>query len=75
MLARLANMAMALTRLMMSSQNEARVNAEMSTRAYDKPLYEYIVDTCKNLEVIPAITLESYELVTINEFQFVLCCG
>ena len=45
-------------------QNEARVNADMFTRAYDKPLYEYIVDTCKNLEVIPAITLESYELVT-----------
>lgn len=45
-------------------QNEARVNSDMFTRAYDKPLYEYIVDTCKNLEVIPAITLESYELVT-----------
>ncbi|MCM1531880.1 MAG: hypothetical protein NC114_06370 [Ruminococcus flavefaciens] len=36
----------------------------MFDRAYDKPLVEYIVDTCRNLEVIPAITLESWELVT-----------
>lgn len=41
-----------------------RVNDDMFTRSYDKPLYEYIVDTCKNLEVIPAITLEGWELVT-----------
>lgn len=44
--------------------NDDRVNHDMFTRSFDKPLYEYIVDTCKNLEVIPAITLEGYELVT-----------
>ena len=41
-----------------------RVNDAMFTRSYDKPLHEYIVDTCKNLEVIPDITLEGWELVT-----------
>lgn len=45
-------------------QNDDRVNDDMFSRVYDKPLHEYIVDTCKNLEVIPAITLESWELVT-----------
>jgi len=45
-------------------RNDGKINRDLFTRAYDKPLYEYIVDTCKNLEVIPAITLESWELVT-----------
>lgn len=45
-------------------KNENKISREMFGRVYDKPLWEYIVDTCRNLEVIPAITLESYELVT-----------
>lgn len=45
-------------------RNDCRINPALFSREYDKPLYEYIVDTCKNLEVIPAITLESWELIT-----------
>lgn len=45
-------------------KNDHKVNDDMFRRVYDKPLVEYIVDTCKNLEVIPAITLESWYLET-----------
>lgn len=45
-------------------RNDDKISKPMFERAYDKPLVEYIVDTCRNLEVIPAITLESWELVT-----------
>lgn len=45
-------------------RNDKKINPAMFERAYDKPLYEYIVDTCKNLEVLPGLTLESWELVT-----------
>jgi len=45
-------------------RNDERINRDMFERKYDKPLVEYIVDTCKNLEVIPGLTLESWELVT-----------
>ena len=45
-------------------RNDKRINRDMFERKYDKPLVEYIVDTCKNLEVIPGLTLESWELVT-----------
>ena len=45
-------------------RNDERINRNMFERAYDKPLGDYIVDTCKNLEVIPGLTLESWELVT-----------
>ena len=40
------------------------INPEIFTRSYDRPLYEYILDICKNLEVIPAIKLLSWELIT-----------
>lgn len=40
-------------------RNDKKINPAMFERAYDKPLYEYIVDTCKNLEVLPGLTLES----------------
>lgn len=45
-------------------RNDDKVNDEMFTRAFDRPLVEYIIDTCKNLEVIPAIKLESWEYIT-----------
>lgn len=45
-------------------RNDKKVSKAMFQRVYDKPLVEYIVDTCRNLEVIPAITLEKWELVT-----------
>ena len=45
-------------------KNDKKVNMDMLHRSYDKPIYEYIVDTCKNLEVIPGLTLESWELIT-----------
>ena len=44
--------------------NDSRINPDMFTRAYDRPLVEYILDSCKNLEVIPAIKLESWEYIT-----------
>lgn len=45
-------------------RNMARINPDLFNRAFEKPLVEYIIDTCKNLEVLPGITLESYEFIT-----------
>lgn len=45
-------------------KNDDKISKAMFERVYDKPLVEYIVDTCRNLEVIPAITLDHWELVT-----------
>lgn len=45
-------------------KNRKKINPDLFTRAFDRPLVEYILDTCRNLEVIPGITLESYELIT-----------
>lgn len=45
-------------------RNGDRINRDMFERKYDRPLVDYIVDACKNLEVIPGLTLESWELVT-----------
>ena len=45
-------------------RNDHKVSDAMFDRAYDRPLAEYIIDTCRNLEVIPAITLEETRLVT-----------
>ena len=44
-------------------QYEDRINTDLFDRSFDKPLVEYVIDTCKNLEVLPAITLESYEYI------------
>ena len=41
-----------------------RINPDLFNRSFDKPLVEYVIDTCKNLEVLPAITLENYEYIT-----------
>ena len=45
-------------------RNGPRINRAMFDRSYDRPLVEYILDACKNLEVIPAIKLESWEFIT-----------
>lgn len=45
-------------------QYAERINPELFDRSFDKPLVDYVIATCKNLEVIPAITLESYEYIT-----------
>lgn len=45
-------------------KNMERINPDLFTRKFEKPLVEYIIDTCKNLEVLPGITLESYEFIT-----------
>lgn len=45
-------------------RNDPKINPAMFRRDYDRPLVEYILDTCKNLEVIPAIKLESWEYIT-----------
>lgn len=47
-----------------SKTTRERINPELFNRSFDKPLVDYIIDTCKNLEVLPAITLESWEYVT-----------
>ena len=45
-------------------KNDKKINRDMFERAYDKPIHEYLVDTCRNLEVIPGLKLESWELIT-----------
>lgn len=49
---------------MYEKQNCKKINPDMFNRSYDRPLVEYIVDICKNLEVLPAIKLESWEYIT-----------
>lgn len=41
-----------------------RVNDNLFTRSFDHPMAQYAIDTCKNLEVLPAITLVDWELIT-----------
>lgn len=41
-----------------------RINRDLFERKFDRPLVDYIIDTCKNLEVLPAITLDSWEFIT-----------
>lgn len=43
---------------------EERINPDLFNRTFDRPLVDYIIDTCKNLEVLPAIKLESWEYIT-----------
>lgn len=43
---------------------EERINPKLFERSFDRAPVEYILDTCRNLEVIPGITLESYEIIT-----------
>ena len=45
-------------------KNSKRINESIITRSYDKPLYEYIVECCKGLEVLPPVKLESWRLIT-----------
>ena len=42
---------------------DGRINKDLFERSYDRPLVDYIIDTCKNLEVIPGLELEKYWLV------------
>jgi len=41
-----------------------RVNDDLFTRKFDRPMVQYAIDTCKNLEVLPAIKLVSWEFIT-----------
>ena len=45
-------------------KNRKKINPALFERSFDKPLVDYIIDTYKNLEVLPGITLESYEYIT-----------
>lgn len=45
-------------------KNDNKINRDMFERKFDKPLVEYILNTCKNLESIPAIKLKSWEFIT-----------
>lgn len=45
-------------------QYRERINPDLFNRTFDRPLVDYIIDTCKNLEVLPAIKLESWEFIT-----------
>lgn len=46
------------------SKNEEKINPNLFNRTFDKPLVDYIVDTFKNLEVLPAVKLKSWEYIT-----------
>lgn len=43
---------------------DERVNDDLFTRKFDHPMAQFAIDTCKNLEVLPAITLVDWELIT-----------
>ena len=47
-----------------SQKNKKRVNDKLFRRTYDRPLYQFLVDCCKNLEVLPPVTLEKWRLIT-----------
>ena len=44
--------------------NGDKINPAIFTRSFDKPIWQYIIDTCKNLEILPPITFDGYELIT-----------
>lgn len=45
-------------------ENDKKINADLFNRSFDKPLVDYLIDTFKNLEVLPGVKLESYEYIT-----------
>ena len=45
-------------------QYDERINFDMFNRTFDKPLLEYVLDTIRNLEVLPAVTFTGYEYIT-----------
>ena len=45
-------------------KNRKKINPKLFERSFDKPLVDYILDTFKNLEVLPGITMTSYEYIT-----------
>ena len=47
-----------------SQKNKKRINDKLFRRTYDRPLYQFLVDCCKNLEVLPPVTLENWRLIT-----------
>lgn len=47
-----------------SERNDDKINHDLFDRKFDRPLVEFVVDSIKNLEVLPAIKLDSWELVT-----------
>lgn len=44
--------------------NDHKVNPAIFEREFDRPLVEYVLDVCRSLEVLPAITFEGYEYIT-----------
>lgn len=47
-----------------SDRNRDKINDDLFDRKFDRPLVDFVVDSIKNLEVLPAITLDSWELIT-----------
>ena len=45
-------------------KNRKKINPGLFERSFDKPLVDYFIDTFKNLEVLPGVTLDSYEYIT-----------
>ena len=43
------------------SEFEGELNKELMTKSWDRPLYEYIVDCWKSLEVVEYIHFKGYE--------------
>lgn len=44
--------------------NDNKINPALFNREFDRPLVEYVLDVCRSLEVLPAITFEGYEYIT-----------
>lgn len=45
-------------------KNRKKINPALFERSFDKPLVDYVLDTFKNLEVLPGVTLASHEYIT-----------
>ena len=45
-------------------KNDDKINSDLFNRTFDRPLVDFAIATCKNLEVLPAIKLVSWEYIT-----------
>lgn len=46
------------------ARNSDKINHDLFDRTFDRPLVDFVVDSIKNLEVLPAIKLDRWELIT-----------
>lgn len=48
-------------------KNRKKINPGLFERSFDKPLVDYFIDTFKNLEVLPGVTFDSYDISLIKQ--------